>query len=445
MTQYHELARRLAFAAAVACVFGSSVSIFPSAGIAAKAKAKPGAQPAGPSAQGPQSQGEAGEKVAQQEAAKKAYDAGLKAYAAGKNQVAIEQLSAAVSSGALSSSQMAKALLTRGLAYKKDNKPGQSISDLTSAIWLKNGLSPSEQKSAIAERSEAYRMAGLPDTGSTPDQRAIGTPAPAAGMAKPAAAAAAGPNSGSAGLSAAAIAEAAGAQKSTSADTAAQAPAPAPSSTPLSSETTIQSAAAAPLAAGEAKPASSGIAGFFGFSQSPAAPEQPAPAPASSGSSFTGNVGSFFSSMFGGGSSAPAAAPAQETPVVTASTGAAGAETSSWSNSTTVSTGAKTATLKAQKTSYAPEAPVATAKKGKFKIHIAALRSKAEAEALTQKLVAEHGAELAGHAPVVDTAVIGSMGTFYRVRIAGYASQEEPSQLCQKLRSSGLDCLVVTN
>jgi hypothetical protein len=444
MTQYHELARRLAFAAAVACVFGSSVSIFPSAGIA-KAKAKPGAQPAGPSAQGQQPSGEGGEKVAQQEAAKKAYDAGLKAYAAGKTQVAIEQLSAAVSSGALSPAQMAKALMTRGLAYKKDNKPGQSISDLTSAIWLKNGLSPSEQKSAIAERSEAYRMAGLPDTGSTPDQRAIGTPAPASGTAKPAAAAAAGPNSGSAGLSAAAIAEAAGAQKSESPGTAGQAPAQAASSTPLSSETTIQSAAAAPLAAGEAKPASSGIAGFFGFSQSPAAPEQQAPAAASSGSSFTGNVSNFFSNMFGGGSSAPAA-PAQETPVVTASTGAAGAETSSWSNSTTVSTGAKAATLKAQKTSYAPEASVAAApKKGKFKIHIAALRSKAEAEALTQKLVAEHGAELAGHVPVVDTAVIGSMGTFYRVRIAGYASQEEPSQLCQKLRSSGLDCLVVTN
>ena len=70
MTQYHELARRLAFAAAVACVFGSSVSIFPAAGIA-KAKAKPGAQPAGPSAQGQQPSGEGGEKVAQQEAAKK--------------------------------------------------------------------------------------------------------------------------------------------------------------------------------------------------------------------------------------------------------------------------------------------------------------------------------------------------------------------------------------
>ena len=73
------------------------------------------------------------------------------------------------------------------------------------------------------------------------------------------------------------------------------------------------------------------------------------------------------------------------------------------------------------------------------------MRSRAEAEQLAQNLVAQHGADLANHVPTVDEAVIGSMGTFYRVRIGGYASQEEPRGLCNKLRSSGLDCLVVTN
>src|SRR5262249_16938744 len=146
-------------AAIVACVFAGTLSVWPSIGEARKAKAA--AQPAGPSAQGPQAGGgDAAQSMAEAEAAKKAYETGLKAYAARKFQASIEQLSAAVKSGKLSSSQMAKALLTRGLAYKKDNKPGQAISDLTSAIWLKNGLSPVEQKSAIAERSEAYKMAG---------------------------------------------------------------------------------------------------------------------------------------------------------------------------------------------------------------------------------------------------------------------------------------------
>jgi cell division septation protein DedD len=87
----------------------------------------------------------------------------------------------------------------------------------------------------------------------------------------------------------------------------------------------------------------------------------------------------------------------------------------------------------------------AHATKGKYKVHIAALRSEADADALAQKIVAQHGADLDNHVPTVDKAVIGSMGTFYRVRIGGYASRDEPSGLCKKLRTSGLDCLVVTN
>jgi cell division septation protein DedD len=91
------------------------------------------------------------------------------------------------------------------------------------------------------------------------------------------------------------------------------------------------------------------------------------------------------------------------------------------------------------------EEPAARATKGRYKVHIAALRSRADAEALAHRLVAQHGADLDNRVPTVDEAVIGSMGTFYRVRIGGFASQEEPRGLCNKLRTSGLDCLVVTN
>ena len=105
--------------------------------------------------------------------------------------------------------------------------------------------------------------------------------------------------------------------------------------------------------------------------------------------------------------------------------------------------GAAKSTGKSHKVAAAATPTRAT--KGKYKIHIAAVRSRAEAEALAQQLIAQHGAELDNHVPTVDEAVIGSMGTFYRVRINGYASQEEPRGLCDKLRTSGLDCLVVTN
>ena len=56
----------------------------------------------------------------------------------------------------------------------------------------------------------------------------------------------------------------------------------------------------------------------------------------------------------------------------------------------------------------------------------------------------EHGGELGARQPEVTEAVLGNMGTFYRVRVGPYADAKEPQQLCGGLRSSGFDCLVVT-
>ena len=82
---------------------------------------------------------------------------------------------------------------------------------------------------------------------------------------------------------------------------------------------------------------------------------------------------------------------------------------------------------------------------GKYKLHIAAVRSRAEAEALAQKLSSQQGGALKSRMPVVDEAVIGSMGTFYRVRVGSFATPDESRGVCNSLRSSGFDCLVVTN
>ncbi|WP_245280002.1 SPOR domain-containing protein [Hyphomicrobium sp. 99] len=430
MTQFQVLARPLALAAIVTCVFAGALAGWPSVGEARKAKS--GSQAAQP-AQGPQAgqsgdDSDANQKEAAKAAGRKAYDAGLKEYAAGRYQNAIGQLTIAVKAGVLGTSEMAKALYTRGLAYKRDNKPGLAISDLTSAIWLKNGLSPSDQKSAIAERSESYRMAGLADTGTTPDRPAVVAKPAAPGpniVANPAP----GPNAGSAGLSAAAIAEAAGNQNS--------------------SGTGSGDGTAASITRQDASNAQEGSS--LQAAASPAS-NGAAPAEAQGGSSFgqtvsaiPGNVTGFFSNMFGGGSSAASAPPppAGSGTVTTASTAATVPETSSWSNATTVADGGSAKSTKVALAATPKSNAVAT--KGKYKIHIAALRSRAEAEALAQSLVTQHGADLSNHVPTVDEAVIGTMGTFYRVRIGGYASQDEPRGLCNKLRSSGLDCLVVTN
>ena len=86
--------------------------------------------------------------------------------------------------GGLGSAEMAKALYVRGMAYKKQSKPGLAISDLTSALWLKNGLGDADQKSAIAERAEAYRLAGLGDGNTGEDSVSVADPNPAPAGAK---------------------------------------------------------------------------------------------------------------------------------------------------------------------------------------------------------------------------------------------------------------------
>ena len=100
----------------------------------------------------------------------------MKSYQAGKLEPAVESLSAALRGGGLSSTDMARALFYRGVAYKKQSKPGLAISDLTSSLWLKNGLTDPERANATAERADAYRLAGLGDGNSGADRVSVPDP-----------------------------------------------------------------------------------------------------------------------------------------------------------------------------------------------------------------------------------------------------------------------------
>ena len=50
----------------------------------------------------------------------------------------------------------------------------------------------------------------------------------------------------------------------------------------------------------------------------------------------------------------------------------------------------------------------------------------------------------AGKQASIDEAVIGNMGTFYRVRLGPFANATEPGKLCAVLKPEGYDCLVVS-
>lgn len=304
-----------------------------------------------------------------------AFEGGIKAYGAGKYEDALRAFEAAVRGG-LPSSQMPRLLYYRGLTFRKMGKTGFAISDLSSALWLHQGLSDAERADAIKVRAIAFSEAGVTHAPEVPQSKFPSPP-----------------------------------------------PLPGPGAEP-------QLAAAAP-------------------SHAPAAPSPP---------SSSGGITGFFSNLFGGGSSS--SSDPSTTASITPAPPPAAASVDSWAGATEVAP----ATTAANAPRRAPEiaspfvtqvaavgdagndavAHSAMAPKGKFSIQVAAVRSRSEAEALAGLLVGRHGEQLGGRQPIVDESVIGSMGTFYRVRLGPYASAAEPDQLCAALRSDGFDCLLVS-
>jgi tetratricopeptide (TPR) repeat protein len=179
-----------------------------------------------------------------------------------------------------------------------------------------------------------------------------------------------------------------------------------------------------------------------------AAPAAPTPQ-GGSGGGVTGFFSNLFSgSIFGGGSS-------DQGQVTTASISQPPppAEAGGWGGTTEVAAAHPSArapeiaspfvTQVAAVDSQPAPAPRASAS-GKYRLQVASVRTRSEAEALAGLVVGRHGEQLGGRQPEVDVATVGSMGTFYRVRLGPYASAKEPEKLCDVLRSDGFDCLIVT-
>jgi SPOR domain len=107
-------------------------------------------------------------------AAQATIEAAGKLLEAGKTDQAVSSLSGAIAGGNLPPAVMARALYLRGAAHRKQAKPAQAISDLTSALWLKGGLSDTDRADATQQRTAAYSEAGLGDQGQTSSAAAQG-------------------------------------------------------------------------------------------------------------------------------------------------------------------------------------------------------------------------------------------------------------------------------
>ncbi len=299
-----------------------------------------------------------------------AYNNGVTAYQSEKFADTVASMNTALQAGVLTSNLLAKALYYRGAAFQQQGKPGQAISDLTSALWLKGGLDDAERSDAARFRSAAYRDAGLGEGGEV----AVGE-------------------------------------------------------------------SASPAASGSASSSASPVKSGF---SSDGASEQ---------SSGSGGLSNLFGNLFGGSKPntatpppAPMAplesAPAQSSPAATS-----GPEVLPWANTSTtpVEAAAPSPSHPASSPGKPHKLTIAPgAKAGRYRIQVAAVKSRDEASAIISKLQAMGGAVAAASASVDET-TFGTMGTFYRVRVGPFPSATATKEPCAALKSSGLDCLVTTN
>jgi hypothetical protein len=158
--------RKVAIAMIAAMAFAGTVAPAveaQTAGRMAKAKARAKGA-AGPVAPAEEAKAPAKKKQDPVEA-QRTIDAAAKLVQAGKADQATQSLTGVLNGGNLPPPIMAKALYTRGVAFRQKSQPAQAISDLTSALWIKSGLNEADRVDALKQRSAAYADAGLPEAG----------------------------------------------------------------------------------------------------------------------------------------------------------------------------------------------------------------------------------------------------------------------------------------
>jgi hypothetical protein len=93
-----------------------------------------------------------------------------------------------------------------------------------------------------------------------------------------------------------------------------------------------------------------------------------------------------------------------------------------------------------------PAAPEATsASPGGYAVQVSSQRSEAEAEAAFRALQAKYPQELGGRHPMVRRADLGAKGVYYRALVGPFASGEQATELCSKLKAAGGSCIIQRN
>jgi cell division protein FtsN len=86
--------------------------------------------------------------------------------------------------------------------------------------------------------------------------------------------------------------------------------------------------------------------------------------------------------------------------------------------------------------------PVKAAAAGTYMLQIGAYKSQSEADAAWKVYQAKHAALLSGYGPDVQRADLGDKGTWYRLRVGGFADKDVASALCDRLKADQGSCFL---
>ncbi|HZP10543.1 SPOR domain-containing protein [Methyloceanibacter sp.] len=405
-----------------------------------------------------------------------AEDAGLKngaaALSAGKYDNAVRMLSSTVNSDNATPADAARALYLRGIAYRKLGQSARAISDLGAAIFL--GLPEEDRVKALVNRGLAYQAAGLASQGEA--EIAQARKAGGSGVVDQLIAEGGGSTAGAASVAAFST-SVTPEQQGYGSNAQAAATSDAPPRTASASgqwTTTANSETGGESASGNRVSRWWGsLTGSSSSSESASAPApESAPPPASAVAKPPAAPSTGWGAQTQAGEAVAAAtppapstgwgvqteptnaapskpAPAEGPPPKAPSTGwgaqTQGGETVVASDATpSQSRFSRWFSRTAEADQAAPPQPApASGGSGGFQLQLANSRSEAEAQALW-KQVASANAALSGKAPRIEKVDIGNFGTFYSLKTGPFPDKAESTKVCNALKRSGVDCLVVS-
>jgi cell division protein FtsN len=86
--------------------------------------------------------------------------------------------------------------------------------------------------------------------------------------------------------------------------------------------------------------------------------------------------------------------------------------------------------------------PAAPAAAGGYMLQIGAFKSQADADTAWKAFRSRHAALLSGYSDNIQQVDLGEKGTWYRLRVGGFADREVASALCDRLKADGGACIL---